>query len=58
MIWKAMIVVAGMFISMPALAEEWEISVLDDSVVAAITGNITYGERQRFIFNKGTIMPV
>ena len=42
MIWKAMIVVAGMFISMPALAEEWEISVLDNSVDAAITGNITY----------------
>ena len=58
MIGKAMIVAAGMLISMPVMAEEWEITVSDDSVVAAITGNITYGERQRFIFNKGTIMPV
>jgi hypothetical protein len=53
MIGKAMIVAAGMLISMPVMAEEWEITVSDDSVVAAITGNITYGERQRFIFNKG-----
>ena len=52
MIRKAIIVIAWMFFAMPALAEEWGIEVSNDSVAASITGNITYGERQRFIFSK------
>ena len=53
MIEKAMIVMAAMALSIPAMAAEWEVSVWDDMVDAAITGNITYGERQRFVFRKG-----
>ena len=52
MIRKALIVMAWVFISMPATAEEWDISVWDDMVIASITGDITYGDRQRFVFRK------
>ncbi len=52
MIRKAIIVIAWVLFAMPALAEEWGIEVSNDSVAASITGNITYGERQRFIFSK------
>ena len=52
MIRKAIIVIAWVFFGMPALAEEWDIYVSGDLVAASITGNITYGERQRFIFSK------
>ena len=53
MIGKAMILIAAMVLSMSAMAAEWEVSVSDDLVDVAITGNITYGDRQRFIFRKG-----
>ena len=58
MIGKSIIVMAGVFFSMPAMGAEWDIAVSDDSVVAAITGNITHGERQRFIFRKGNCKTV
>ena len=53
MIGKAMIVMAAIALPMPVMAAEWEVSVSDDLVDVAITGNITYGDRQRFIFRKG-----
>ena len=52
MIRKAIIVTALVFFGMPALAEEWDIDVSNDLVTASITGKITYGERQRFVFFK------
>ena len=54
MIGWSIFVMAGVFFSMPAMGAEWDIEVWDDSVSAAITGNITYGDRQRFVvFKKG-----
>ena len=53
MIRKSIIVMAWMFFCVPAMAEEWDISVSGDLVIASITGNITYGERHRFVFRKG-----
>ena len=52
MIRKAIIVIALVFFGMPALAQEWDIDVSSDRVTASITGNITHGERQRFVFFK------
>jgi hypothetical protein len=51
--WKLAIVAIGVFSSMPAMGAEWDIEESDNFVTAAITGNITYGDRQRFIFKKG-----
>ena len=58
MSWKALIVMAWVFISMPAMATEWDISVSNDMVIASITGDITYGNRQRFISRKGNCQRV
>ncbi len=52
MIRKAIIVIAWVFFAMPALAQEWDIDVSSDLVTASITGKITYGDRQRFVFFK------
>ncbi len=49
-IGKSIFVMALVLFSMPAMGEEWDITTSDSDVVAAITGNITYGERQRFVF--------
>ena len=58
MIWRSIIVLAWVFFPMPTMGAEWKISVSDDSVVAAITGNLTYGDRQRFLFQKGNCQAV
>lgn len=52
MVRKAIFVIAWVFFVSPALSEEWDISVMSELVVASITGNITHGERQRFVFFK------
>ena len=58
MIGKSIIVMASVFFYVPAMGAEWDISVSGDLVVASITGNITYGERQRFVFRKGNCKKV
>ena len=35
-----------------AMADEWEVDVYPDSAVAAKTGEITNGDRQRFVFSE------
>jgi len=57
-IGKSIFVMALVLFSMPAMGEEWDIETSDDSVIAAITGNITYGERQRFVFTRGNCKSV
>ena len=57
-IGKSIFMMALVFFSMPAMGAEWDIETSDDSVVAAITGNITYGDRQRFVFKKGNCKAV
>lgn len=48
-----MIATAWVLVSMPALGSEWEVDESDNFVIASITGNITNGEKQRFVFFKG-----
>ncbi len=58
MIRKSIIVMAWVFFSMPAMGAEWDIAVSNDLVIASITGNITHGDRQRFVFRKGNCKKV
>ena len=44
----------GSLLSGQAMAAEWKIDVRDDAVDLSITGTITHGERQRFVFRKGS----
>jgi len=38
---------------MPTLAAEWETIESEETVTLSVTGDITYGERQRFMFRRG-----
>lgn len=42
----------GVLAAFPALAAEWDLKVSDKLAIASIEGNITVGERQRFVFFK------
>jgi hypothetical protein len=42
----------GMQISGPIMAADWKISKREGAVDLSVTGNITNGERQRFVFRK------
>ena len=42
----------GVLVSGQVMAAEWKIDMRDDAVDLSITGNITHGERQRFVFRK------
>jgi len=47
-----MIATAWVLYSFSALGSEWEVDESDNFVIASITGNITNGEKQRFVFMK------
>ena len=41
-----------LLLALPAMGAEWEIDKREGAVDLSITGNITYGDRQRFVFRK------
>ena len=43
----------ALLLSFAAMAAEWKISKREGAVDLSVTGNITNGERQRFVFRKG-----
>lgn len=42
----------ALLLALPAMGAEWEIDKREGAVDLSITGNITHGDRQRFVFRK------
>ena len=53
MIKKSIILISWVFFAAPLMAAEWDVEVSESLVTASITGEITWGDRQRFVFFKG-----
>jgi len=54
----SIILISGLVFFTPIFGADWEIESSDEWVTAAVTGDITHGDRQRFVFNKGNCTAV